>query len=266
MVRLQHAISQPFAASFVAGGLAGAVSRTLVSPLERLKILLQVQGTGRSEYKLSVPSALAKMWREEGLKGFMRGNGSNCIRIVPYSAVQFSSYGFYKRVCSSSLFSHSKVFIPSRRVHFHMLTYVLSGSRNLPRRRSPSSSRPFMRCLRRYNRSLHNLSPRHSPHTALNPISLLRLPLPAPRRRAQTPRHVRHPSNNVQNRRRDAGALQRYNPNSRRRCPLRRSQLHDLRIRTEMAHAARSDESESVAEIVCRCHLGRVRADVHISL
>lgn len=98
IVRLQHAISQPFTASFIAGGIAGAVSRTLVSPLERLKILLQVQGTTRSEYKLSIPSALAKMWREEGLKGFMRGNGSNCIRIVPYSAVQFSSYGFYKRV------------------------------------------------------------------------------------------------------------------------------------------------------------------------
>ena len=99
IVRLRHAVSQPFTASFIAGGIAGAVSRTLVSPLERLKILLQVQGTARSEYKLSIPSALAKMWREEGLKGFMRGNGSNCIRIVPYSAVQFSSYGFYKRVC-----------------------------------------------------------------------------------------------------------------------------------------------------------------------
>lgn len=29
---------------------------------------------------------------------FIRGNGTNCIRIVPYSAVQFSSYGIYKKV------------------------------------------------------------------------------------------------------------------------------------------------------------------------
>lgn len=29
---------------------------------------------------------------------FIRGNGTNCIRIVPYSAVQFSSYGIYKTV------------------------------------------------------------------------------------------------------------------------------------------------------------------------
>ena len=38
------------------------------------------------------------MWREEGWRGFMAGNGTNCIRIVPYSAVQFGSYNLYKRV------------------------------------------------------------------------------------------------------------------------------------------------------------------------
>lgn len=82
----------------MAGGVAGAVSRTVVSPLERLKILFQVQSVGREEYKMSVPKALAKMWREEGWRGFMAGNGTNCIRIVPYSAVQFSAYNVYKRV------------------------------------------------------------------------------------------------------------------------------------------------------------------------
>lgn len=91
-------VSQAVVASFVAGGVAGAVSRTVVSPLERLKILLQVQTAGREEYKMGIHKALAKMWREEGFKGFMAGNGTNCIRIVPYSAVQFGSYSFYKRV------------------------------------------------------------------------------------------------------------------------------------------------------------------------
>ncbi|ATY66287.1 solute carrier family 25 member 42 [Cordyceps militaris] len=90
-------LSQPIAAAFCGGGVAGAVSRTVVSPLERLKILMQVQSVGRDAYKMSVSQALAKMWREEGWRGFMRGNGTNCIRIVPYSAVQFSSYNFYKR-------------------------------------------------------------------------------------------------------------------------------------------------------------------------
>jgi hypothetical protein len=96
--RARQIFAQPLLASFVAGGVAGAVSRTVVSPLERLKILFQVQSVGREEYKMSVPKALAKMWREEGWRGFMAGNGTNCIRIVPYSAVQFSAYNLYKRV------------------------------------------------------------------------------------------------------------------------------------------------------------------------
>ncbi|KAI9849770.1 MAG: hypothetical protein M1838_006271 [Thelocarpon superellum] len=95
--RVRQTVSQPVFAAFLAGGVAGAVSRTVVSPLERLKILFQVQSAGREEYKLSVGKGLMKMWREEGWRGFMRGNGTNCVRIVPYSAVQFGSYNFYKR-------------------------------------------------------------------------------------------------------------------------------------------------------------------------
>lgn len=90
-------LKQPLTASFIAGGVAGAVSRTVVSPLERLKILFQVQGPGNASYQ-GVGPALVKMWKEEGWRGLMRGNGTNCIRIVPYSAVQFSSYTVYKKL------------------------------------------------------------------------------------------------------------------------------------------------------------------------
>ncbi|PSN64423.1 mitochondrial carrier protein-like protein [Corynespora cassiicola Philippines] len=99
--RFREFIAQPVLASFIAGGVAGAVSRTVVSPLERLKILYQVQNVGRNEYKMSVPKALAKMWRDEGWRGFMAGNGTNCIRIVPYSAVQFGAYNVYKKFFES---------------------------------------------------------------------------------------------------------------------------------------------------------------------
>ncbi len=99
MIQLRQMIARPVVAAFMAGGVAGAVSRTVVSPLERLKILFQIQSAGREEYKLSVGKGLTKMWRDEGWRGLMRGNGTNCIRIVPYSAVQFGSYNFYKRVC-----------------------------------------------------------------------------------------------------------------------------------------------------------------------
>lgn len=72
-----------------AGGVAGAVSRTVVSPLERLKILFQVQP---STQNASMYQCLRKMYVEEGLMGYMKGNGTNVIRIVPYSAVQFAAY------------------------------------------------------------------------------------------------------------------------------------------------------------------------------
>lgn len=98
IIQLRHTIAQPVFAAFLAGGMAGAVSRTVVSPLERLKILFQIQSAGRTEYKLPVGQGLMKMWRDEGWRGFMRGNGANCIRIIPYSAVQFASFNFYKKV------------------------------------------------------------------------------------------------------------------------------------------------------------------------
>ncbi|KAF8893395.1 mitochondrial carrier [Infundibulicybe gibba] len=85
------------ASYFIAGGCAGAASRTVVSPLERLKIIQQVQQpTSDANYK-GVWRSLIRMWNEEGFKGFMRGNGINCLRIVPYSAVQFTTYEQLKK-------------------------------------------------------------------------------------------------------------------------------------------------------------------------
>lgn len=97
----ENALSSAFLISyFVAGGAAGAASRTVVSPLERLKIIMQVQPKtveqgNRGAYS-GVIAGLRKMWQEEGLKGYMRGNGINCLRIAPYSAVQFSTYEILK--------------------------------------------------------------------------------------------------------------------------------------------------------------------------
>ena len=98
VLKLRYYVSQPVVAAFMAGGVAGAVSRTVVSPLERLKIIMQLQSKGRNEYQVSVWKGLKRMWTEEGWRGLMRGNGTNCIRIVPYSAVQFGSYNLYKKV------------------------------------------------------------------------------------------------------------------------------------------------------------------------
>ncbi|RKP11551.1 mitochondrial carrier domain-containing protein [Piptocephalis cylindrospora] len=91
-------MTAPWVKHFIAGGVAGGVSRTVVSPLERMKILFQVQGAGTHTAYRGIWGTLVKMWKEEGFRGYMRGNGTNVVRIVPYSAVQFASYEHYKKM------------------------------------------------------------------------------------------------------------------------------------------------------------------------
>ncbi|EIW63075.1 mitochondrial carrier [Trametes versicolor FP-101664 SS1] len=91
-------LSPQLSSYFIAGGVAGAASRTVVSPLERLKIIQQVQPPSSDKQYKGVWSSLVRMWREEGFRGFMRGNGVNCMRIIPYSAVQFTTYEQLKKV------------------------------------------------------------------------------------------------------------------------------------------------------------------------
>ncbi|KAJ7525938.1 hypothetical protein O6H91_17G074900 [Diphasiastrum complanatum] len=77
--------------SLIAGGVAGGVSRTAVAPLERLKILLQVQNPFNPKYN-GMRQGLKAIWGSEGIRGFFKGNGTNCARIIPNSAVKFYSY------------------------------------------------------------------------------------------------------------------------------------------------------------------------------
>jgi solute carrier family 25 phosphate transporter 23/24/25/41 len=44
-----------------------------------------------------VTQAMRLIGSEEGLRGYFKGNGVNCLRIFPNSALQFLSYETYKR-------------------------------------------------------------------------------------------------------------------------------------------------------------------------
>lgn len=88
----KHYIKLDSNASLIAGGVAGAVSRTLVSPFERAKILLQLQGPEAQKAYQGMFPTIWKMYKDEGWRGWFRGNTLNCIRIVPYSAVQFAVF------------------------------------------------------------------------------------------------------------------------------------------------------------------------------
>ncbi|TYZ67579.1 hypothetical protein PybrP1_010811 [[Pythium] brassicae (nom. inval.)] len=86
--------------NILCGGVAGCASRTAVAPLERLKILFQVQDIMRkgttaaaSAPKYSgVWQSLRRIGAEEGVRGYFRGNGANCARVFPYIAIQFAAF------------------------------------------------------------------------------------------------------------------------------------------------------------------------------
>mmetsp|Transcript_31623 Transcript_31623/g.97746 ORF Transcript_31623/g.97746 Transcript_31623/m.97746 type:complete len:328 (-) Transcript_31623:212-1195(-) len=88
-------------ATLIAGGLAGGASRTCVAPLERVKILFQVQGISAGQNTprhQGVWASLRELVQRDGVRGLWRGNGLNCVRVVPSSAIQFGAYSLYKRV------------------------------------------------------------------------------------------------------------------------------------------------------------------------
>lgn len=72
-----------------------------MAPLERLKILMQVQGS--QKVYTGVFQGVAHMWRTDGLRGLFKGNGLNCVRIIPNQAIKFMTYEQLSRKISHAL-------------------------------------------------------------------------------------------------------------------------------------------------------------------
>jgi hypothetical protein len=250
-------VSQPVVASFASGGLAGAVSRTVVSPLERLKILLQVQSGGHSEYKMSIWKALQKIWREEGFKGLMAGNGTNCIRIVPYSAVQFGSYNIYKPLVSIDL-------LQSGVVNWRELIKSIIDLRTDPRRTPLPWSATMLWCPCRHNLRNSHLPSRHRPDSSLHSVSVFSKAR-SQERGEEASRYVADNDYHVQIGRRLLRALPRYHSNCSWRRTLRRLELYDLRERAAILYAGRPLQPFVHRQALRRSDIRRCCADVHIS-
>ncbi|XP_070844959.1 calcium-binding mitochondrial carrier protein SCaMC-2-B isoform X2 [Chaetodon trifascialis] len=84
----------------VAGGGAGAVSRTCTAPLDRLKVLMQVHASKSNSMRIA--GGFAQMIREGGVRSLWRGNGINVIKIAPESAIKFMAYEQIKRLIGSN--------------------------------------------------------------------------------------------------------------------------------------------------------------------
>ncbi|MQL72647.1 hypothetical protein Taro_004994 [Colocasia esculenta] len=88
----------------LAGGVAGAVSKTCTAPLARLTILFQVQGMHSDVAtirKISIWREASRIVCEEGVRAFWRGNLVTIAHRLPYSSISFYAYEQYKMILQS---------------------------------------------------------------------------------------------------------------------------------------------------------------------
>jgi len=91
-----------FFKDLAAGGVSGAISKTAVAPIERVKLLLQVQDSSKDiavdkRYK-GIMDAFRRIPIEQGFSSFWRGNMANVIRYFPTQALNFAFKDTYKQM------------------------------------------------------------------------------------------------------------------------------------------------------------------------
>lgn len=85
-----------FIRSFGAGGIAGVLAKTTVSPIERVKLIFQTSSE-EFTYRKGI-NMFKEILRTEGFLSLWRGNTLVALRIFPYSAIQFAVYDTVKHV------------------------------------------------------------------------------------------------------------------------------------------------------------------------
>jgi len=94
--------TRKFLIDLASGGTAAAVSKTVVAPIERVKLLLQVQDASKSiavdkRYK-GIIDVLTRVPKEQGFLALWRGNLANVIRYFPTQALNFAFKDTYKKL------------------------------------------------------------------------------------------------------------------------------------------------------------------------
>lgn len=84
--------SVEFVQNFLAGGISGAVAKTITAPIERVKLIIQTQDSNPKIRSGQVPrytgigNCFSRIASEQGIAAFWRGNGTNIIRYFPTQA------------------------------------------------------------------------------------------------------------------------------------------------------------------------------------
>lgn len=90
-----------FYQDFVFGSISASISKTVIAPLERVKLLLQLQDAStqistEKKYK-GIIDCFVRVNREQGVASFWRGNWANVIRYFPTTAFTFATKDWFKR-------------------------------------------------------------------------------------------------------------------------------------------------------------------------
>jgi len=88
------------ASDLLIGGSIGAVSKTIMAPVERVKLLMQTQDSnplvlsGQVERYKGIGDCFSRVHSEQGMLAFWRGNLVNCLRYAPQqgSALAFNDF------------------------------------------------------------------------------------------------------------------------------------------------------------------------------
>jgi len=90
-----------FMLDWLTGGVSAAVSKTAVAPIERVKLLLQVQHVQKSmegkQYK-GIIDCFVRVAKEQGFWSLWRGNLANVIRYFPTQALNFAFKDTFKNI------------------------------------------------------------------------------------------------------------------------------------------------------------------------
>ncbi|KAF3005645.1 hypothetical protein E8E13_003535 [Curvularia kusanoi] len=81
--------------SGIAGGIAGCAAKTVVGPLDRVKILFQTQNPQFAKYTGSwtgFPKAVRDIYASAGTAGLFKGHSATLLRIFPYAGIKFLAY------------------------------------------------------------------------------------------------------------------------------------------------------------------------------
>ncbi|PIN21611.1 Mitochondrial solute carrier protein [Handroanthus impetiginosus] len=106
-LRLKIKISNPSLRRLISGGIAGAVSRTAVAPLETIRTHLMVGSSGHSTTEV-----FKDIMKKDGWTGLFRGNFVNVIRVAPSKAIELFVFDTVNKVLSPKHGEQPKMPIP----------------------------------------------------------------------------------------------------------------------------------------------------------